>query len=500
MNASLPTALYSASQTRQLDSYVIEQLGVAGIVLMKRAGRVIFDSVLKQWPQTEQWIVLCGAGNNGGDGYVVAALAAQKKYKAVVFSVTDPAELKGDAKRAYDFAVQEGVLVHRFNALEASNTVTAGTVIVDAMLGTGLKGAVTEPFVAAIEWVNQQPVPVVAADIPSGLSADTGATLGAAVRASLTTTFIGLKPGLLTARGPALTGVLHFSDLAIPVEAYAQCTPVAERIDLAQLDCSLPARDADAHKGRFGHLLVIGGDCGLGGAAILAAEAASFSGAGLVGLATQASHVTAALVRRPEVMSVGVPSGQELEPYLERPTAFVVGPGLGQTPWSEQMLQQVIQASKPTVIDADALNILAMGRLRLPVEFQQHILTPHPGEAARMLGCTVNDIEADRLDAVRRLHQAYGGVVVLKGAGTWITDGHRYLLANVGNAGLAKGGTGDVLSGVMGALLAQGLKSLDAAQLAVCLHGAAADLTVEETGKIGLQASELIPYVRELLG
>lgn len=499
MNAQLPTALYSAEQTRQLDAAAIAHEGISGIVLMKRAGRALFETVLEQWPATQEWLVLCGAGNNGGDGYVVAALAALKKHKVAVFSLTDPAELTGDAKRAYEFAVQEGVTIETFNGLEASNRVHSNTVIVDALLGTGLKGAVREAFMPAIEWINQQTVPVISADIPSGLCANTGRTAGLAVRATLTMTFIGLKPGLLTGRGPALVGKLFFSNLGVPAEVYTQFSPVAERINFAELELTLPAREGDAHKGRFGHLLVVGGDKGFGGAAILAAEAACYSGAGLVGLATQAEHISAALVRRPEVMAVGVPSGQELEPYLERPNAFVVGPGLGRSPWSEQMLQQVIQANKPSVFDADALNILAQGRLRLPVEYQQHVLTPHPGEAARLLGCNVSDIEADRLDAVRRLQQAYGGVVVLKGAGTLITDGHRVLLANVGNPGLAKGGTGDVLSGLIGSLLAQGLSPLDAAQLGVCLHGAAADCAVSETGLAGLLASELLPFVRELL-
>ncbi len=499
MNQTLPNALYTAEQTRQLDQVAIEELGIPGAALMKRAGRAIVDTALARWPATRHWVVLCGGGNNGGDGYIVAALAALKKHSVVVFSLVDPTQLTGDAKSAYYFALQEGVEIMPFNGVEAQNRVQDTTVVIDALLGTGLQGGVREAYIAAIEWINQQPAPVVAADIASGLCADTGAFMGACVHAHLTVTFIGLKVGLFTGRGPGVSGQVVFHDLGVPVETYAKAVPVAERVDYANVDCRVPARAADAHKGDFGHVLVIGGDRGFGGAAILAAESASYSGAGLVGLATQSEHVTAALVRRPEVMSVGVPSGQELEPFLAKPTVLVVGPGLGQTPWSEQMLQQAVSAQKPLVLDADALNILAQGRIRLtqPASIP-HIMTPHPGEAARLLGCTVEDIEIDRLQAVKRLQQSYGGVVVLKGAGTWITDGHRCLLANVGNPGLATGGSGDVLAGLIGALLAQGLSALDATQTAVCLHGAAADLAVEDLGVAGLLASDLLPYIREL--
>jgi hydroxyethylthiazole kinase-like uncharacterized protein yjeF len=274
--------------------------------------------------------------------------------------------------------------------------------------------------------------------------------------------------------------------------------PAARRVHLTQLLDLIPEREQDAHKGHFGHVMVIGGELGYGGAAILAAEAAAMSGAGLVSLASRAEHVLPALVRRPELMAVGVASGQELERYLARPTHLVVGPGLGRTPWSEQMLQQAIKSDLPLVLDADALNILAEGRLTLP-EHGRWVLTPHPGEAARLLGISTAEVQQNRMQAVMRLQQTYGGVVLLKGAGTLIHDGHETWLAKVGNPGLATAGSGDVLSGLIGSLMAQGLPPAEAAQLGVCLHGDAADLAVEETGMAGLQAGELLPYIRELL-
>lgn len=499
MTDQLPTALYRAAQIRQMDAAAVELQHLSGITLMKRAGRALFDAARRTWPERRKWLVLAGSGNNAGDGYVVAALAAERKLPVMVLWVSDPRELKGDALKAYEYAVREGVAIEPFNGLEPDHWRSEETLLVDALLGTGIKGPVREAFIPAIEWLNQQKAPVISADIPSGLCADTGVTLGTAVRAALTVTFVALKAGLFTGRGPALTGKLVFDDLGIPEDVIRAHTGCAQRIDLRLVEERPPTREADAHKGRFGHLLVVGGDHGFGGAALLAAEAALWCGTALVGLATRAEHVTAALVRRPELMALGVPSGQELAPWLEKPGCFLVGPGLGQSPWSEQLLQQVLGTLKPLVLDADALNILARGRLRVNPEASTYVLTPHPGEAARLLDCAVGDIEADRFAAVERLQQTYGGVVVLKGAGTLICDGRGVYLASVGNPGLAKGGSGDVLAGVIAALLAQGLAPSAAARLGVCVHGAAADLLVEDTGVAGLLPSELAPYLRELL-
>lgn len=495
MASSLTNNLYSGEQTRELDRRAIHDHRIPGTVLMKRAGRAAFEHACVLWPETRTWRVLCGAGNNAGDGYVFAALAAQRQHQVEIAYICPPDQLKGEAKAAYEYARQEGVAMAAFSA---QDDLPEGAVVIDALLGTGLRGEVRPEYAAAIRWINASGAPVFALDIPSGLCANTGAELGVAVRAHHTITFIGQKIGLFTGRGPALTGTIAFADLDIPDEVYAGFAPVAERIDLPQLLSLVPERQADAHKGQFGHVMVIGGELGYGGAAILAAESAALSGAGLVSLATRSEHVSAALVRRPELMVIGVPSGQELEPYLEHPTVLVVGPGLGRTPWSEQLLQQAFNSGLPLVLDADALNILAQRRIPLPGHCRW-VLTPHPGEAARLLECSTQDVQENRIDAVQELHSRFGGVVVLKGAGTLIFDGVQLSVAKVGNPGLATGGTGDVLSGLIGSLIAQGLELVDAARLAVCLHGNAADLAVEETGMAGLQASELIPYVRELL-
>jgi len=337
-------------------------------------------------------------------------------------------------------------------------------------------------------------------DIPSGLCADTGQALGEAVKAQMTVSFIGLKQGLLTARGPAVTGELLFADLQVPEAVYHSQQANADRLELLSLLEQLPDRDGDAHKGDFGHVMVIGGDIGFAGAAAMAGEASARMGAGLTSVATRPEHVAAIIARRPELMVVGVPSGQALEPLLEKPSVLVLGPGLGQEPWSEQMLQKAAASDIPMVLDADGLNLLAEGRVLKHSKRDNWILTPHPGEAARLLGCTVADVQQDRFASAKALQQKFGGTVLLKGAGTVIAAADGSLsVANVGNPGMASGGMGDVLSGVIGGLLAQGLEPCLATKLAVCLHGTAADLAAAEDGQRGLLATDLLPYLRHLL-
>lgn len=496
---SIPRNFYSCSQVRELDRRAIDEHGIPGIRLMKNAGRCAFEKARELWPEADQWVILCGGGNNGGDGYIFAALAAQKRHRVNVLYLSDPQKLKADAQTAYRFAIQEGVGTEPFSVATADALVASGAVVVDALLGTGAQGIARDPMPEAIKWINASHLPVLALDMPSGLCGDTGTADGDVVVASATVTFIGCKAGLLTGQGPRFTGKLYFSDLGVPAEVYQDIKPAAVAPCRETLHARLPERHADAHKGRFGHVMIIGGDHGYGGAALLASETAAVTGPGLVSLATRPEHVTAALIRRPEIMTIGVVSGQALEPHLKRPGTLVVGPGLGRSPWSEQMLQQALATGLPLVLDADALNILSQGQQQLPDDSVPRVLTPHPGEAARLLGCTVAEIQADRFAAIKALHQETGGVVVLKGVGTLIYDGDILLLANVGNPGLARGGTGDVLSGLIGGLMVQGLDAMDAAALAVCVHGDAADLAVVETGMRGLLAADLIPYIRELL-
>ena len=486
--------LYTASQTRELDRCTIEGHGVPGITLMSRAAGAAFDRLLGSWPQPERIQVLCGTGNNGGDGFLVADLAHKRGIPVSVLQVGDPERIGGDAKQAREQALANGVPMQSFTVAEVAPT----GVLVDAMLGTGLGGEVRGIYREAIEAINASGAAVLAIDIPSGLCADTGRVLGVSVRADVTVTFIGLKRGLFTLDAADHVGQLHFTDLAVPAEVYGEVPADGFRLNLEDLLASLPPRPANAHKGMYGTVLVVGGDHGMAGAAAMAAEAALRCGAGLVRVATHAEHVAALVSRVPEVMPRGVASGQELAPMLDAADVLVVGPGLGRSPWSEQLLQTAAASGKPMVLDADGLNLLAEGRVVAPARRDNWVLTPHPGEAARLLGCPTAEIQGDRFASAQQLQQRYGGVVLLKGNGTVVAGSDRWLLSDYGNPGMASGGMGDVLSGVIGSLLAQQLPSLEAAALGACLHGAAADMAAEQ-GERGLAATDLIPPMRLLL-
>jgi len=488
--------LYTAAQTRELDRCAIEDYGVPGIILMSRAAAACFECLLGIWPEPQGIHVLCGTGNNGGDGFLIADLAHKRGIAVCVYQLGDAARIGGDAHTARQQAIANGVPIRPFVAgcLEG-----VGGTVVDAMLGTGLGGDVREPYLAAIDAVNDSGLPVLAVDIPSGLCSDTGRVLGGAIHADVTVSFIGLKRGLFTLDAPDYTGVIHFTDLQVPAEVYSQVACNCARLELEPLLDRLPQRSAASHKGSYGSVLVIGGDKGMAGAAAMAAEAALRCGAGLVRVATHMEHVPALVARTPEAMAHGVATEQDLTPLIEASDVLVVGPGLGQTSWSGRMLDVAFASAKPMVLDADALNLLA-GKSR--DQRDNWVLTPHPGEAARLLSVSTAEVQQDRFAAVQQLQQSYGGIVVLKGNGTLMADEAGVLLSDYGNPGMASGGMGDVLSGVLGALLGQnqvnGLSALESTALAVCLHGAAADLAAQE-GQRGLCATDLIPKMRELL-
>lgn len=497
--SELPHALYTCAQSKAVDELAIEQEKIPGIHLMKRAARFAFQTLLQRWPSPPDIVVVCGSGNNAGDGYVLAALAARSAIPVTVFAVVAANALRGDASTAEKYAQAEGVSIKRYDESSLGAAINDKTVVVDALLGTGITREVENDFLSAIQAINAVATNVLSLDVPSGLCGDSGKVYGESIKAGVTTSFITLKRGLLTGRGPAFTGDLVYDSLGVPEACFEKLIPACERITTLALRPLLPEREADAHKGQFGHVLVVGGDIGMGGAAVLAGEASARSGAGLTSIATQPEHVAGVLARCPELMVQGVPSGQALEPILSKPDVIVLGPGLGRDSWSEQMLQQATLTDLPLVMDADALNLLAEGRVVRVQQRDNWVLTPHPGEAARLLGMDTSDVQADRFAAAQQLQKKYGGVVVLKGAGTIIASKDKCRLAAVGNPGMATGGMGDVLSGVIGALVAQGLALEDAAALAVCVHGDAADCCVADVGERGVLASDLIPYIREFL-
>ncbi|MDF9391965.1 MULTISPECIES: NAD(P)H-hydrate dehydratase [Methylococcus] len=485
-NDSLPTALFTAAQVRAMDRHAIDRLGIPGLELMHRAGAAAFEALRRRWPEAKTLSVVCGPGNNGGDGYVIARLALAAGFDVRAYPVGPVERLRGDAAAAFaEYRNADGPLLNfippGFEGAE---------ILVDALLGTGLDRDVADEYAAVIDAVNDFPGTVVAVDIPSGLNADTGAVMGNAVCADLTVSFIGLKQGLFTGAGPAHCGEIVFDDLDTPPEIRLGQAP-SSRL-LRSNDFALPPRRRDAHKGHYGHVLVIGGERGYSGAARMAGEAAARTGSGLVSIATRASHSPLLNLGRPELMVHGIESGRELEPLLQRASVLALGPGLGQSEWAKALFDAAIACGKPLVVDADALNLLA----EHPLQCDRWVLTPHPGEAARLLGLSGADIQRDRFAAASALQRRYGGIAVLKGAGTLIAgpDGVPHV-ARWGNPGMASGGMGDVLTGVIAGLLAQHVPPFEAACLGVRLHGQAGDLAAA-AGERGLLAGDVIEALR----
>lgn len=487
----MPRALYRAADTRRLDQLAIEQAGIPGYTLMTRAGEAAFVALSARWPGARRIAVICGVGNNAGDGFVLARLAHHANLQVRVHAVGGVEPIKGDAATALRD------LLHSGATLEASlaTALDHADVIVDAVFGTGLDRPLTGMWRDAIETINASGKPVLALDIPSGLHADRGAVMGAAIKAALTVTFIGLKQGLLRGAGRELCGALHFDNLQVPAGVYADVEAAAHRMDVADLAAFLPPRSRAAHKGHFGHVLVMGGERGMLGAARLAAEAAARVGAGLVSVATRPEHAPFMATARPELMAHGVAGRADLAPLLERASVVAIGPGLGQGAWGQLLWNRALESPLPLVVDADALNLLAAESTRR----DNWILTPHPGEAGRLLRCSAADIEADPFAAVAELQSRFGGVALLKGAGTLVRGAtpQTLTLVDAGNPGMACGGMGDVLSGVIAALLAQGLDLYAAARGGACLHAAAADLAALD-GERGMLASDLMLPLRRL--
>jgi NAD(P)H-hydrate epimerase len=483
----LPAAIYSVAAVREIDRTTIEDHGVPGYTLMCRAGEAAVDAALAKFPEAMRWQVVCGAGNNGGDGYVVARLAASQGIAVSVLTLVDPETLRGDAATACaDFVAEGGVVLPWSGALDSE-----ATLLVDAILGSGLEREVGGEFARAVAACNAHAAPVLALDIPTGIHGETGALLGCAVRADLTVTFVGLKTGLFLGEAGDYRGELQFADLEIPDSYRAGIEPSLYRIDEATLRAALGPRRRAGHKGDYGHVLIIGGAAGMPGAVRLAGEAALRAGAGLVSIATHPSHASLLVASRPELMPHGVAGGDELAPLLERADVVAFGPGLGRSEWAESLFAVVSELQGPAVWDADALNLLAAR----PVHSTNRIITPHPGEAGRLLGISTAEVQSDRPAALAGLQAKYGGVAVLKGAGTLVSADPVPRICTAGNPGMGSAGMGDVLTGVIAALLAQGVDPGAAAAVGVEVHARAGDCAASH-GERGLLASDLLVELR----
>ena len=496
--------LYTAQQVKAMDELAVAACVEGEYPLMEQAGEAVFMAILSQWPSVRQLLVLCGKGNNGGDGFVVARLAMQHEIEVQLVLCGSVDELSGDAALAAKDTLAAGVSVIAAQDI-VWPTQFDGAVIVDALLGTGLSSDVQGELAQIITQVNESGLPVIAIDVPSGINATTGALQGVAIQAKTTLCMIAYKQGLFTGLGPAYAGQVRLAPLSVSANIrdsqISQCHLL--NWQFAQKSPLFTKRSLDAHKGHFGHVLIIGGDLGCGGAVSLAAGAALRSGTGLVSVATRPEHVAAVLARYPEAMVHGVNSGQECQPLLERADVIVIGPGLGQNAWGQQLLQQVMAVQTPILLDADALNLLAAKRIKHNLAGRISVITPHPGEAARLSDSTVEAIQNDRFTYAQQLAEQYSSVVVLKGLGSLICEKQQMHICSDGNPGMASAGMGDVLSGLLGSLMAQhghqlATQLLNVVSHGVCLHSASADQASKQ-GQAGLLASDVVSALQGLL-
>jgi hydroxyethylthiazole kinase-like uncharacterized protein yjeF len=478
-------ALYHSEQIRQCEQFGFMHMQLTEEALIERAGFEAFCLMQRLYPNVDSIAVFCGGGNNAADGYVLARLAHENGYLVTVYFCKEIQALPDVAKEVALNALDSGVLAVPFD--EAADF--DADIVVDALLGIGLLGPVHGVIATAITQINASLLPVFSLDVPSGLNADTGCVMGVCVNATTTATFIASKPGLVTQDGPDYVGELHCLSLGLEA-ALTPLKPMGLVMAPEHLAYPFSPRKKNTHKGIYGHVLIIGGGLGMCGAAALAAKAAIRAGAGAVTVALWPDYASGALLSFvPEAMVYPVASEEDLIPLFARATVCVVGPGLGDGPWAQSLFDAAMTSQLPMIIDASALKLLA----HTPQQDDNWILTPHPKEAAELLGCTTTDVSEDRYKASHMLQKKYGGVVVLKGTGTLVrlTDGTLFVCPK-GNPGMATAGMGDVLSGLLAGLVAQGLSLSEAAKLGVWGHALSSDMVASFNGERGLIASDLL--------
>ncbi|MEO7775127.1 MAG: NAD(P)H-hydrate dehydratase [Steroidobacteraceae bacterium] len=486
---ALPVALYTAAQVRALDAHAIA-MGVPGYTLMKRAGEAALRVLRTRWPMAHRVVIVCGGGNNGGDGYVLARFAQAAGLTAKVLAAVPTSRLQGDAAQAWqDFSTSGGRVVPF-----SSDALCSGEMVVDALLGTGTRLPLSDELRSIVALINRCDRPVFALDLPSGLDADSGAVSPEAVRAQATLTFVGMKTGLFLAEGPEHCGALHFDDLEVEAPE-DEFPPRLQRMSEGEINLALPRRARNSHKGVYGRVLIIGGGAGMPGAVRLAGEAALRSGAGLVSIASAPENLAAVVGERPELIFHGLQDTAALVPLIDDADVIAIGPGLGRSTWAQQVLDLLLAhkpAATPLILDADALNLIADTDLKR----DDWILTPHPGEAARLLGIGTAQVQSARLDALDALIARRGGIIVLKGAGTLVgRKDTRAAICERGNPGMATAGMGDVLTGTIAGVLAQCRDPWAAARVGVLVHALAGD-ALARTGERGLLAGEVARELR----
>ncbi len=461
--------------------------------LMERAGRAAFDFIEHHYPShTLNVIVLCGQGNNGGDGYVLARWLVKAGHQVTICHSGPPSKQTQPAYWAYQQWLTVSAHSHCVDLSEHHMlALTQCDLIVDALFGLGMNRAMSGAYRLLVEKVNASATPTLSLDIPSGVCADTGRVYQPAILATHTLTFLSRKVGLYTGQAKALSGQVQCHDLNSAIEVEQALSPVGYLIN--QDDLLFDAPRLDLHKGSNGKLLCIGGFVAMSGAIDLTSQAALRTGAGLVCVHTHPDSQADLAHVYPERM-VSSDFALLVAERLSWASVLACGPGLGRTEWGEQLYLECAAVNKPKVVDADGLYWLAQH----PQPDAMRIITPHAGEAARLLNCTIAEVEQDRFNTAHRLQQIYKGVVVLKGPGSIICDGEQTYVCQAGNPGMATGGMGDVLTGVIAALVGQGNSLFDAAWRGVLLHSCSADKEALAHGAVGMCAHDLMPHIRQL--
>ncbi|KPV96609.1 Bifunctional NAD(P)H-hydrate repair enzyme Nnr [Pseudoalteromonas sp. P1-9] len=487
LTTNLPQFAYSAQQVKDNEAIVASQHNVEMYALMQQAAASVFQLLMLKYGNCDKVQVIAGGGNNGGDGYWVANYALQHELDVTVFSVKDVNQLAGDAKRAYlDYIKQGGKVVDSLD--------TSADVYIDALLGIGFCGELSSEYSDVINHINQQHKPIIAVDLPSGLNATTGEVAKACINANYTVSFISLKQGLLSGNAKQHVGNLYFAGLGLADAFIEYVKPLSKLVNYDALKASLPVRHINSYKQQLGHVLLIGGDKPMPGAIRIAAESCLRAGAGLVSVATHPENRAIVVQGRYELMVHAVDHATELEPLIEKADVCVIGPGLGLSNWSKTVWQAIEKVNKPIIIDADGLNLLA----QKPINLAHMIITPHSGEASRLLGIPSSEIELNRFDSVSKLAKQYNAIALLKGVGSLVANSHHTVINTSGRASMASAGMGDCLSGIIAGLIAQGMPNFEAVQLAVNIHGRAAEIA-EQQGKRGMLVSDLYPLIRKLV-
>ncbi|NOY64547.1 MAG: NAD(P)H-hydrate dehydratase [Nitrospirae bacterium] len=503
----------TASEMREIDRKTIEEVGIPSMVLMERAGLSVVRRIMDNCTATEPVVVLSGGGNNGGDGLVIARELQRAGYNVRVFLLSPEDRLSKDCNNQYEILRKLGlkVMINR----TPSGRDLKGSIVVDAIIGTGLNKPLRDKLSKIVRLVNQYASYVVAVDIPTGISSDTGRVMGEAIRADMTVTFGLPKIGHLLPPGSEYTGELFVEDIGFPPDFTNSESLKVELVEEDTIKALLPCRERDSHKGDYGHILIVGGSVGKTGAPLMAARAALKSGAGLVTIALPDAAAKALMGSLLEEMMLPLPSNEDgtismkaLESIMEflhgRADVVAIGPGLGRNPDTWQLVRELVRLSPlPMVIDADGLNALAAtGYEELKRLFSRAVspavFTPHMGEMARLVGHSTEELRASRLDISGSFSEETGVVLVLKGAPTVIStpEGKQYI-NSTGNPGMATAGTGDVLTGIIASLTGQNLSPADASIAGAYIHGLSGDIAAQHLTEYSLTAGDLINYLPE---